>query len=349
MNFLGVYFKDPEYFNLFWLVPLLALFLWWASRRRKRLLERFGRPDLLGRLSTTPLAGVGFARRVLVLAALVFLIFAVARPQYGKKPVILKREGRDIVFLLDTSLSMLAEDIKPNRLARARFEIVSLLGRLEGDRVALVPFAGDAVVLCPLTTDYDALGLFLEGADTDIISLPGTDISRALKAGAGVFDQEQAKYKVMVLITDGEQLEGDALEVVSSLKEKGIRLYAIGIGSTEGVPIPLKEAGGGAGHKRDDNSQVVISRLGEALLVELARSGGGEYYRAGREAIELDRIFEDIKKLEKRELEARDFTLYHDRYQWPLGIALVLLLAESLLWDGRRAGGARERVDSRET
>lgn len=333
MNFLGIYFKNPECFYLFWLVPLLALFLWWASRRRVRLLERFGRLHLISGLASPAIAGISFVRRMMVLAAVVFLIFAAARPQYGKKPVILKREGRDIVFLLDTSLSMLAEDIKPSRLTRARFEITSLLDRLEGDRVALVPFAGDANVLCPLTTDYNALGLFLGGVDTDIISLPGTNISRALKVGAEVFDRKQAKYKVMVLITDGEELEGDALEVARSLKEQGIRLYAIGIGTTEGVPIPLRVEGGGTEHKRDAGNQVVISRLGETLLMELARTGGGEYYRAGKEAIELERIFEDIKKLEKRELEARDFTLYHDRYQWPLAVALVLLLVESLLWD----------------
>ncbi len=336
MIFLGIYFKNPEYFHLFWLIPPLSLFLWWASRRRVRLLESFGRLGLIGRLSTPALPGVGFTRRLLVLAALVFLIFAAARPQYGKKPVILKREGRDIVFLLDTSISMLAEDIQPNRLSRARFEITSLLDRLEGDRVALVPFAGDANMLCPLTTDYDALGLFLDGVDTDIISLPGTNISRALKVAAEAFDRKQTKYKVMVLITDGEELEGDALEVANSLKQQGIRLYAIGIGSTEGVPIPLKVEGSGTEHKRDRRNQVVISRLGETLLAELARAGGGEYYRAGREAIELERIFEDIKKLEKRELEARDFTLYHDRYQWPLAAALVLLLFESVLWDARR-------------
>jgi Ca-activated chloride channel family protein len=347
MNFLGIYFKNPEHFHFFWLVPLLAVFLWAASRRRKKLLERFGLPELIDRLSSKTFAGVGFARRVLVLAALAFLVFAAARPQYGKKPVILKREGRDIVFLLDTSLSMLAEDIKPNRLARARFEITSLLDRLEGDRVALVPFAGDANVLCPLTTDYDALGLFLDGVDTDIISLPGTDISRALKTGGEVFDSQQAKYKVIVLITDGEQLEGDALEVANSLKEQGVRLYAIGIGSTDGVPIPIK-AGGGVEHKRDEKNQVVISRLGEPLLIELAQTGGGEYYRAGREAIELERIFEDIKKLEKRELEAKDFTLYHDRYQWPLAVALVLLVVEAMLWDCRRPEETEEEAVSLE-
>jgi len=343
MNILGIYFKDPQYLHLLWLVPLLALFLWAASRRKARLLERFARLHLISALASPAVAGVSFARRLLVLAAFTFLILAVARPQYGKKPVILKREGRDIVFLLDTSLSMLAEDIKPNRLSRARFEITSLLDRLEGDRVALVPFAGDANVLCPLTTDYNALGLFLDGVDTEIISLPGTNISRALKAGAEVFDREQAKYKVMLLITDGEQLEGDALATAKSLKQQGIRLYAIGIGSSEGVPIPL-HVGGGTEHKRDSKNQVVLSRLGETLLIELARAGGGEYYRAGGEALELDRIFEDIKKLEKREMEAKDFTLYHDRYQWPLGVALVLLVVESLLWDARKPEESHART-----
>ncbi|HUU27865.1 MAG TPA: VWA domain-containing protein [archaeon] len=327
-------FGDPQYFHLLWLVPLAALFLLAVARRRKRLLAGFANPGLIGRLADPVLPGVGFLRGVMVLAALTFAVVALARPQYGKKPVILKREGRDIVFLLDTSLSMLADDMQPDRLTRARFEIASLLDRLEGDRVGLVPFAGDAFVLCPLTTDYAALSLFLDGADTDIISQPGTNIARALQTGTEIFDRKEREYKVMVLITDGEQLEGDALETARKLSQEGIHLYAIGIGTPDGVPIPVKDAQGKVvDYKRDSRGEVVMSRLGEGLLVDLAHAGGGEYYRAGRSAIELDRIFEDIRKLEKRQLEAREFTLYHDRYQWFLGVALLLLIIEPLLWE----------------
>ena len=276
--------------------------------------------------------------KLLLLVGVLFLVLAAARPQFGKKPVILKREGRDIVFLLDTSLSMLAQDIKPDRLSRARFEIKSLLERLEGDRVALVPFAGEASVLCPLTTDYSALGLFLETVDTDYISRPGTNISDALKVGEEVFDERQSQYKVMILITDGEQLEGDALETARKLKEENIHLYAIGIGSPDGVPIALENQNGGVEHKRDSKGDIVISKLGEKLLVELAAAGGGKYYRAGNQSLELEHIFDDIQKIEKRLIDSQDYTLFRDRFQWPLSAALIALVLEVMLWD-LRAGG----------
>ena len=197
-------FSDPQYFHLLWLVPALGLLLWTAARRRHRLLSRFATMELTRRLAVPFVPGVRGLRATALLAALTLLIVALARPQYGKQAVILKREGRDIVFLLDTSLSMLADDIKPDRLSRARFEITSLLSRLEGDRVSLVPFAGDAFVLCPLTTDYSALALFMDGVDTDIISQPGTNIARALKVGTEAFDRKEREYRVMILITDGE-------------------------------------------------------------------------------------------------------------------------------------------------
>jgi len=330
-------FGDPQYFHFLWLMPAVCLLLWAAARRRHRLLTRFADLKLARQLAAPFLPGVRALRAAALLFALTLIIFALVRPQYGKQAVILKREGRDIVFLLDTSLSMLADDIKPDRLARARFEITSLLSRLEGDRVSLVPFAGDAFVLCPLTTDYSALALFMDGVDTDIISQPGTNIARALEIGADAFDRKEREYRVMILITDGEELEGDALETASKLRQQGIRLYAIGIGTPDGVPIPVRDARGAVtDYKRDSRGEVVMSRLGETLLVDLAHAGGGEYYRAGRNAIELDRIFEDIKKLEKRQLESREFSLYHDRYQWFLAAAILLLFFEPLLVETRR-------------
>ena len=201
----------------------------------------------------------------------------------------------------------------------------------------LIEQAGDAFVLCPLTTDYSALSLFLDGVDTDVVSDPGTNIAKALKVGGEAFDQNAREYRVLILITDGEELEGDALDQARKLKEQGIRLYTIGIGSPEGVPIPVGDARTGrTEYKRDTKGEVVMSRLGEPLLVELAHAGGGEYYRAGRNAIELERIFDSINQLEKRQIEAREFTLYKDRYQWFLVFALLLLFVEPLLVETRR-------------
>lgn len=332
-----MHFGNPQFFYLLWLLPLTLLFFWLSGRAKRRALARFASAPLLERMSDPVFGWVNPLRAVCILTALGLIIVALARPQYGRMPVILKREGRDIVFLIDASTSMLADDIKPDRLTRARFEITSLLGRLEGDRVALVPFAGDADVLCPLTTDYSAAALFIDALDTQMTSEAGTNIARALEAGAGAFDEGQSKYRVMVLITDGEQLAGDALEEARKLRESGVRLYAIGIGTPDGVPIPVRDGSGKVtDYKRDGNGEIVMSRLGEQLLAELARAGGGEYYRAGDQALELERIFDDIKKLEKRQLDSKEFVLYKDRYQWFLALAFAILLLEPLLVETRR-------------
>jgi len=330
-------FGDPQMFNLLWLLPAAVLLFWVAARRRRALLSRFVGMKLLPQLSQPLLPGGRAMRGGLLIAALLLLIVALARPQYGKQAVIMKREGRDIVFLLDTSLSMLADDIQPDRLSRAKFEISSLLDRLQGDRVGLVPFAGDAFVMCPLTTDYSAFRLFLDGVDTDVISEPGTDIARAIEVGGSAFDSEDRQYRVMILITDGEQLSGNAAQVAAKLKDQGIRLYTIGIGTPDGVPIPIKDANGKVtDYKRNAKGEVVMTRLGEPLLIDLAHAGGGEYYRAGRSTIELERIFDDINRLEKRQLESKEFTLYKDRYQWFLGAALLLMAFELLVVESVR-------------
>lgn len=332
-----MHFQDPHYFHLLWLVPLLAVLFLLVGRNRRRLLAGFADIRLLDRLTDPARRWVLNLRTLMALSALALIVTALARPQYGRMPVILSREGRDIVFLLDTSLSMLADDIKPDRLTRARFEITSLLNRLEGDRVAIVPFAGDASVLCPLTTDYSAAELFIDGIDTQVISEPGTNIFRAMQVGAEAFDSEQSKYRVMVLITDGEEHDGDALEAARKLRREGVRIYVIGIGTPDGVPIPIRDtAGKVTEYKRDRNGEIVMTRLNEKLLAELAHAGGGEYYRAGSQALELERIVEDIRELEKRRIESREFTLYHDRYQWFLSLAFALLLVEPLLAEARR-------------
>ncbi|MBW7995286.1 MAG: VWA domain-containing protein [Candidatus Glassbacteria bacterium] len=334
-------FDDPQMLHLLWLVPASAVLFWFTARRKRALLERFAGRKLVARLARPLLPGGRAVRTMLLLGALAMLIVALARPQYGKEAVILQREGRDLVFLLDTSLSMLADDIQPDRLSRARFEISSLLDRMQGDRVSLVPFAGDAFVLCPLTTDYSAVRLFLDGVDTEIISEPGTNLARALEVGGSAFDAKEREYRVMILITDGEELEGDALAAAAGIREQGVRLYAIGIGTPDGVPIPVRdERGEVTDYKRDERGEVVMTRLGEQLLAELAHAGGGEYYRAGRSAIELERIFEDINRLEKRQLESKEFTLYKDRYQWFLGAALLLMALEVMVIEtGRRRRG----------
>ncbi len=338
-------FDDPQMFHLLWLVPSAAILLWTAARRRSTLLARFAGAGLLPRLADPALPGGRSLRGILLTCALLLLVVALARPQYGKEAVILQREGRDIVFLLDTSLSMLADDVQPDRLSRARFEISGLLERLQGDRVGLVPFAGDAFVLCPLTTDYSAVRLFLDGVDTGMISDPGTNIGRALEVGGESFDAREREYRVMILITDGEELQGDALQLAGSIRQQGIRLYAIGIGTPEGVPIPIRdEQGNVTDYKRDERGEVVMTRLGEPLLAELARAGGGQYYRAGRGAIELERIFEDINRLEKRQLESREFSLYKDRYQWFLGIAILLIAMELLVVESLRSGREERNI-----
>lgn len=328
-------FASPQSFWLLLSLPLLAGFFLYAYRKKRNTLLRFAQIDMLKRMTENYSQQRQVFKAGLILLVAFFSVVTLARPQFGTKMELMKRKGLDVVVAVDVSLSMYAEDIKPNRMARSKQEIGKFVERLGGDRVALVAFAGEAFLQCPLTMDYGAFKIFLDILGPELINVPGTNISAAMEAGLKAFDPKERKYRVMVLLTDGEETDGRAESLAEEATRMGVKIYTVGIGSSGGVPIPLKDAQGAVTYKKDRHGGIVTTRLDEVLLQKIALATGGKYYHAEPGRFELEEILKEINKMEKRELESERFSQYEDRFQIPLGIALFLLLAEMLISDRR--------------
>ena len=266
-----------------------------------------------------------------------FLVLALSRPQIGTSLELVKRSGLDIMIGLDISASMLAEDIKPNRLLKAKHAISSFIDRLEGDRVGLIAFAGDSFVQCPLTIDYTAAKLLLDALSVDTISQSGTEISQAIEVGGSSFNQEEDKYKVLLFFTDGEDHGKRAIEAAKAAANQGIRIYCVGVGSpNQGAPIPLRGSNGELrGYKQDRNGTPIVTKLEDALLREIAQLTNGNYYQATPGEAEINRLVAELAAIEKREIEERQFTQYEDRFQYFLAFALLFLVWDLLLSESR--------------
>lgn len=333
----------PAFLGLLLLPAMVVLFVW-SHRKKQRLMALFGNPRLLEKLTRSRSIRKRNAKLLLILLAVFFIVIALARPQWGTRIEEVHRKGLDIVIALDTSLSMMTDDIKPSRLVRARAEVASMLDRLKGDRVALVAFSGTAFLHCPLTHDHGAVKMFLDLMEPGIIPLPGTNLSEAIRVAADAFEDESLKYKVIILITDGEDHEGGAIEAAKEAAEKGIRIYTIGVGSTEGELIRIPDGKGGYTVKRDNQGEPVLSRLDVSTLQRIAAQSDGKFKQSTKRQIELDDIFSEIAELERRELMSKKYTQYEDRYYVFLLLALICLVVEFFLterkrveevWDGR--------------
>lgn len=336
-------FAAPENFLLLFGVLAMGLFILWALARKKKLLARFGDIPLI--MKNAPY--ISFPRQrtkaIMLILAMVFLTFALARLQFGTHLELLSREGLDIVVALDVSNSMLARDMKPNRLDKAKQEIMGIIDRLKGDRIALIAFAGEAFIQCPLTLDYAAARFLLDAVDNSSISIQGTSISAALEMATKAFNQKEKKHKVMLLLTDGEDHGGDAIEAAEAARTEGIKIYTVGIGSPEGEPIPiLDRSGTQVGFKKDEAGEVIVSRLDEMTLQKVSLATGGKYYHATAGEIELNRIFDEISKLEKKELEGTLVTRYDDRFQWPLLLVVFLVVGEFFVPERKKIGKSDE-------
>lgn len=329
-------FASPDMFWLFWSIPLLAGFFIYAFRKKRKTLERFAQVEMLKRMTENISQRRQVFKAILLLAVAFFSVLALARPQFGTKMELMRRKGLDIVVACDVSLSMNAEDIKPNRLARSKQEIGKFVDRLAGDRVALVAYAGDAFLQCPLTMDYGAFKIFLDVLGPDLIQTPGTDLGAAIETALKAFDPKDRKYRVLVLLTDGEDHFGRAEEVAEEAAKMGVAIFTVGIGLPSGVPIPQKDEQGNVSYKKDNRGNVVTTRLDEVLLQKIALSTNGKYYHAEPGRFELEEVLKEIEKMEKRELESERMSQYEDRFQIPLGIALFLLMAEMVISDRRR-------------
>ncbi len=330
-------FGNPTQFWLITLVPALAVFVVWAFRSRRRALERFAAQPLVNILTGSVNRTARRWKAALLVCAVLFASLALAQPRWGFEWREVKHRGVDLFVLLDVSKSMLTEDVRPNRLTQAKFAVKDLLSKLEGDRVGLIAFAGTAFVQCPLTVDYEAFRLTLNDADPRVIPRGGSAIGSAVETALRAFEAGEGRDRAIVLITDGEDTEGDPIAAAEEAANAGIRIYAIGVGTSEGELIPNREPGKPLDFVKDAGGKVVKSRLHGAVLKQLALKTQGIYVRSAAGDFGLDTIYDKgIAQLQRKEYEARLQKKYFERFQWPLGIAFALLVLESFVCDRRK-------------
>ncbi|MCB0454265.1 MAG: VWA domain-containing protein, partial [Aequorivita sp.] len=258
-------------------------------------------------------------------------------PKIGTKLETVKREGVDIVFALDVSKSMLAEDIAPNRLEKAKQLITQIINGLAGDRIGIIGYAGSAFPQVPITSDFSSAKLFLNGMNTDMVSSQGTAITQAIEMAQTFYDDEEQTNRVLFIISDGEDHEGNVSQIAEEAAEKGIRIFTIGVGSLEGGPIPIKENGVLQYYKRDQNNEQVITRLGEETLKEIAKTANGEYIDGSNTKVVVDRVKSILNGMDKKEFEAKQFTDFKDQFQWFLAGALFLLVLDVFFLERKTA------------
>ncbi|MFP4379323.1 MAG: vWA domain-containing protein [Candidatus Sumerlaeia bacterium] len=326
-------FDNP---TLLWLIPVAAILLlllgMWAAYRKRQMLERFGNRELVQKLAR----GVSRARQrwkfVLFFIAIMLVVLSLARPQYGIIERPLRRRGVEVVIAVDCSRSMLGQDMKPNRLERARQQLRGLIQRLEGDSVSIVVFAGIALVQCPMTSDYSMALNLLDAIEVGTVPTQGTDLGAAIQKSMGAFQNARKGRKIIVLLTDGEGHEGKALEAAEEAAREGVTIYTIGIGSTEGVPIPLPEGG-----YMEAGGSKVSTRLDFETLTKIAFATGGQAILANPSGdMELEAIYSEIKALDDQELQTRKLVVHKERFQYFLAPAALLLVLEMIMSDRRR-------------
>lgn len=325
-------FAQPALLHLLWGVVLLGIFFYWRTAYHKGLLRRFAQEQLLKDIAAGFSPGRFVGKKVLMLAVFFWAVLALARPQWGFQWQEIKRQGLDIIIAIDASKSMLTQDVKPNRLQRTKLAVQDLLKKLKGDRVGLIAFAGDAFMMCPLTADY--AGFLLSLNDLDVHSIPrgGTNLSRALEEALKSYKDVPNQYKAVIIITDGENLEGDPLSWAKKAKESGIKVYCVGIGTKEGELIQIVNESGGTEFLKDAQGNFVKSRLNETFLQQIALTSGGTYVRSSGAESGLDVIYDqELVQWQRREIESRMEKRFFERFQIPLTLALLCLLGETCL------------------
>ena len=319
-------FGEPLYLYLIILIPLLIGFMVWAEKKRKALSTQFVDASLLSRLVSPKVVEQRRRKTRLLIWGLVFLMFALAQPRWGFQWQDLKQTGVDIIVALDVSNSMRAMDIKPSRLDRAKHKVADLLRMLKGDRVGLVAFAGTSFLYCPLTLDYQAAEMFLGALDTDLIPLQGTALGHAIETSIHAFSTVEKKSKAILLITDGGDHEGTVSKAIQLAKQEGVKIFVIGIGRGEGVPIPDPSGG----FKRNRSGEIILSKINEPLLEKIAVETGGTYVRSVYGDMDLRTIYlEQIQQsMEKKELKSSRRKHWTERFQWMLFAGLLCLAGE---------------------
>lgn len=328
-------FGNPYILFLLILIPIFWIFIGLAKRKHKKLFQNFADARFynffLQNLSHFQIN----LKNLLLVTALAFIIIAAARPQWGKQMQIVQKQGIDIVVAIDVSKSMDATDIKPNRIERAKDQISLFIDQLKGDRIALVAFAGKSFVQCPLTDDYSAAHLFLNLMDTNTISTYGTDIGDAIEKSVKLFG-EDTKHKVIILVSDGEDLEDQALDAAKEAVKNNAVIYTLGIGSPDGSTIPIDSGNGDTEYAKDDEGNIVFSKLDISILTKIAKSANGRFFPITPQQSEIFEILRNINQIEKNKFNSQEYVRYKEQYHIFLILALFTLLIESAILTNNR-------------
>ena len=324
-------FSHPEYLYILLLIPLAIGLYWFATVLQKKAINRFGNFETLMLLMPGMSFKRGWLKTIIISVTIALIILGLAGPQFGSKLTEVKRKGIELIIALDVSNSMMAEDIQPNRLERAKQAISRLVDKLTDDRLGLIVFAGDAYVQLPITNDYISAKMFLSSINPGIVPKQGTAIGSAINLAASSFSPESKTSKVIVVISDGENHENDPVEAAKKAAEQGIYVYAIGIGSPQGSPIPASSNDSQQSFIKDKDGNVVVSKLDEETLSKLAVAGNGKYIRATNSQLGLLPLFDEINKMQKTEMKEKVYSEYDDQFQYLFVFALILLFIEFLV------------------
>lgn len=334
-------FEYPVYLNYLWIVPiLLVIYILYVNYRRRQLAS-LGETSLLNRLTSSVEPYRAHIRMSLIIVAVMSMALAYANPQWGNKKEKVQAKSSDVFIAMDISQSMMAEDVSPNRLERAKRLTQNIIKALKGNRIGLISFAGNAYLQMPLSNDYSAAELFVSSANTAQATTQGTAISEAINLALRAYEQDKPNQRALIIITDGESHDGDAIQAARDAKEQGMRTFTIGVGTTDGAFVPYKTTSG-TQYKRDSDGNPVKSVLNTELINDLASAGDGDAYLIGEGNSIITGIKRSIDQLEKQDVEQRAFTDYASYFQYLLAAALLLLLIEFLIPE---VGGERKRVE----
>lgn len=324
-------FESPTYLYLLILVPVIVLLWLFNQYRRKKKLEKFGNPDLLNRLMPDVSSSRRSLKFWLMVSVLSLIIVMLARPQMGAKISQDKRRGIEVIIALDISNSMRATDVEPSRLEKSKMLIENMVENFTEDKIGLVVFAGEAFVQLPITSDYVSAKMFLQNTDPSLIAAQGTDLSAALQVSSKSFTQQDKIGRAIIVITDGEDHEGGAVEIAKKIKKSGVRVFVLGVGSSKGSPVP----DGNGGYIKDNTGQEVISALNEDMCRQVAEAGGGTYIHVDNSNFAQKKLNEELTKLQKGDIANVIYSEYDEQFQAVAILALVILIIETLVYESK--------------
>ncbi|WP_420603706.1 VWA domain-containing protein [Flagellimonas sp.] len=325
---------EKMYFYLLAIIPVMVMAFFFLQVWKKRTQRQFAETKLLKRLAPNRSSFKSALKLIFLLIGLAFLIIGLVNPKIGTKLETVKREGVDIVFAVDVSKSMLAEDIAPNRLEKSKRLVSEIINQLASDRIGIIAYAGQAYPQLPITTDYGAAKMFLQGMNTNMLSSQGTAINAAIDLASTYYDDDDQTNRVLFIISDGEDhSEQSTIGAVENAVQNGIRIFTIGVGKPKGAPIPIKRNGVVQSLKKDNQGEVVITKLNETVLSEIASEGNGEYIEGSNTENAVEYIKEQLNQMDKKEFEAKQFAEYKDQFQWFLGLGLLFLFLDIFVLD----------------